>query len=93
MIGATVRAEYPLRLPSSGSTRTGTRCAAIPLSKNSATKNSREPARFGLTVDSEGRTMWIVDAHRGDGQRFVASFILDNSPPPELFKDLGLQVT
>jgi hypothetical protein len=22
-------------------------------------------------VDSEGRTLWIVDAHRGDGQRFV----------------------
>jgi hypothetical protein len=23
-------------------------------------------------VDSKGRTIWIVDAHRGDGQRFVA---------------------
>ena len=22
-------------------------------------------------VDSEGRTLWIVDAHRGDGKRFV----------------------
>jgi hypothetical protein len=22
-------------------------------------------------LDLEGRTMWIVDAHRGDGQRFV----------------------
>ena len=22
-------------------------------------------------VDSEGRTMWIVDAHCGDGKRFV----------------------
>jgi len=22
-------------------------------------------------VDSEGREMWIVDAHRGDGRRFV----------------------
>jgi hypothetical protein len=22
-------------------------------------------------VDSEGRTIWIVDAHRGDGNRFV----------------------
>jgi hypothetical protein len=22
-------------------------------------------------VDSRGRTIWIVDAHRGDGQRFV----------------------
>ena len=23
------------------------------------------------TVDSEGRTIWIVDAHRDDGKRFV----------------------
>jgi hypothetical protein len=23
-------------------------------------------------VDSEGRTIWIADAHRGDGQRFIA---------------------
>ena len=23
------------------------------------------------TIDSEGRTIWIVDAHRGDGKRFV----------------------
>jgi hypothetical protein len=22
-------------------------------------------------IDSRGRTIWIVDAHRGDGQRFV----------------------
>ena len=22
-------------------------------------------------VDSRGRTIWIADAHRGDGQRFV----------------------
>jgi len=23
------------------------------------------------TIDSDGRTIWIVDAHRGDGKRFV----------------------
>jgi hypothetical protein len=23
-------------------------------------------------IDSQGRTMWIVDAHRDDGKRFVA---------------------
>jgi len=23
------------------------------------------------TVDCEGRTIWIADAHRGDGKRFV----------------------
>jgi hypothetical protein len=22
-------------------------------------------------VDSEGRTIWIVDAHRGEGKRFI----------------------
>jgi hypothetical protein len=22
-------------------------------------------------IDSNGRTIWIADAHRGDGQRFV----------------------
>jgi hypothetical protein len=25
-----------------------------------------------LAVDSNGRTIWIADAHRGDGKRFVA---------------------
>jgi hypothetical protein len=24
-----------------------------------------------LAIDSQGRTTWIVDAHRGDGKRFV----------------------
>jgi len=24
-----------------------------------------------VTVDFEGRTIWIADAHRGDGKRFV----------------------
>jgi len=29
-------------------------------------------------VDSEGRTIWIADAHRGDGKRFVvhADYVL-----------------
>jgi hypothetical protein len=43
----------------------------IRASKNSARKSSREPARFRSTVDSNGQTIWIADAHRGDGQRFV----------------------
>jgi hypothetical protein len=34
--------------------------------KNSAKKSSREPARFRATVDSNVRTIWIADAHRGD---------------------------
>ena len=61
-----------LRRPFLGSIRSGTLCAAIPLSKNSARKSSREPARFRSTVDSNGRTIWIPDAHRSDGKRFVA---------------------
>ena len=26
---------------------------------------------FGSAVDSAGRTIWIADAHRDDGKRFV----------------------
>ena len=26
---------------------------------------------LGSAVDSEGRTIWIVDAHRDDGKRFI----------------------
>ena len=63
--------QCPLRRPFLGSIRSGTLCAAIPLSKNSARKSSREPARFRSTVDSNGRTIWIADAHRGDGKRFI----------------------
>ena len=43
---------------------------AIPLSKNSARKGNREPARFRLAY-CNGRTIWIPDAHRDDGKRFV----------------------
>ena len=64
-------AQRPLRRPFLGSIRSGTLCAPIPLSKNSARKSSREPARFRSTVDSNGRTIWIADAHRDDGKRFV----------------------
>jgi tetratricopeptide (TPR) repeat protein len=46
-------------------------CAPIQLSKNSVRKSSREPARFRSTVDSNGRTIWIADAHRDDRKRFV----------------------
>jgi hypothetical protein len=43
----------------------------IRASKNSARKSSREPAQFQSAIDSNGRTIWIADAHRGDGKRFV----------------------
>ena len=26
---------------------------------------------IGIALDREGRTIWIADAHRGDGKRFV----------------------
>ena len=26
---------------------------------------------FGQPIDSNGRTIWIADAHRGDGKRFI----------------------
>ena len=39
-------------------------------------RDPERPAGWSLSwvsaVDSEGRTIWIVDAHRGDGKRFVA---------------------
>ena len=41
------------------------------VSKNVARKRSREPARSRSTVDSNGRTIWIADAHRHDGKRFI----------------------
>ena len=58
---------------------------AIPLSKNSARKSSREIweiiadnlSKAGWSwgcvsaIDSSGRTIWIADAHRDDGKRFV----------------------
>jgi hypothetical protein len=44
----------------------------IRASKNSARKSSREPTGFRSTVDANVRTIWIADAHRGDGKRFVA---------------------
>ena len=28
-------------------------------------------ARFRSAIDSKGRTIWIADAHRGDGKRFI----------------------
>jgi hypothetical protein len=29
------------------------------------------PSAIVSTIDSQGRTIWIADAHRGDGKRFV----------------------
>jgi hypothetical protein len=28
---------------------------------------------WASAVDSQGRTIWIVDAHRGDGRRFIVT--------------------
>ena len=27
-------------------------------------------------IDSNGRTIWIIDAHRGDGRRFIVRYKL-----------------
>ena len=35
------------------------------------TQQSRLEFGLGSAIDSEGRTLWIVDAHRDDGKRFV----------------------
>jgi hypothetical protein len=43
----------------------------IRASKNSARKSSREPARFRSAVDAKGQTIFVADAHRDDGRRFV----------------------
>jgi len=63
--------QRPSRPPFLSSIRSGTLYAPILLSKNSARKSSRESARFRLTAHSNGRTIWIVDAHGDDGKRFV----------------------
>ena len=31
-----------------------------------------EPGGWVSAIDAQGRTIWIVDAHRDDGKRFVA---------------------
>jgi hypothetical protein len=50
----------------------------VPLGSSEVLGNNRgqsQQTRFGLgyvsAIDSEGRTIWIADAHRGDGKRFV----------------------
>jgi hypothetical protein len=32
---------------------------------------SKKPVGWVSAIDSNGRTIWIADAHRGDGKRFV----------------------
>jgi hypothetical protein len=34
-------------------------------------KQSRLELGLSYVVDPDGRTLWIADAHRGDGKRFV----------------------
>jgi hypothetical protein len=52
--------------------------STVPLGSSEVLGNNRgqsQQTRFGLgcvsAIDSSGRTMWIADAHRGDGKRFV----------------------
>jgi hypothetical protein len=41
--------------------------------KSSLTISAKQVGAWGCVsaVDSSGRTIWIADAHRGDGKRFV----------------------
>ena len=69
-LAAGFAAECPLRRPFLGSTRSGTLCARIPLSKSSARKSSREPARFRLTSGFQ-RTN-DLDCRRASRRRSVS---------------------
>jgi hypothetical protein len=42
--------------------------------KSSLTIAAKPVGAWGYVsaIDSNGRTIWIADAHRGDGKRFVA---------------------
>jgi len=64
-------AERPSRRLFLGSIHSGILYVASRLSKSSARKSSREPARLRSAIAFNGRTIWIADAHRGDGKRFV----------------------
>jgi hypothetical protein len=37
----------------------------------SAKERHQQTSNLWLLIDSNGRTIWIVDAHRGDGRRFI----------------------
>ena len=39
--------------------------------KKSRRAKVRHEAGLTPTLDSQGRTIWITDAHRGDGKRFI----------------------
>jgi len=45
----------------------------IPLVRGNPVDNSKAGWSWGCVsaVDSNGQTIWIADAHRGDGQRFI----------------------
>src|SRR5438034_10551829 len=66
-----LKAYHPSPQRCSGSIPCSIRSGTIRSSKDSARTSSREPARFRSAVDSNGRTIWIADAHRGNGKRFV----------------------
>ena len=37
----------------------------------SAKERHQQTSNLWLLIDSNGRTIWIVDAHRDDGKRFI----------------------
>jgi hypothetical protein len=48
-------------------------CSCVSINVASRINLSKAGWSWGCvsTIDSQGRTIWIVDAHRGDGKRFV----------------------
>ena len=49
------------------------RCVRVKYSEIIADRLSKAGWSRGwvIAIDSEGRTIWIVDAHRDDGRRFI----------------------
>ena len=42
------------------------------IGKSSLTISAKPVGAWAVSaIDSQGRTIWIVDAHRGDGKRFI----------------------
>ena len=43
----------------------------VPTTQQELAFKVRLAAKVVIALDSAGRTIWIADAHRGDGKRFV----------------------
>jgi hypothetical protein len=63
--------EFPLRLlPSKNQRRQNRRCEILEIIADNLKKRGWSYG-YVSAIDSNGRTIWIADAHRDDGKRFV----------------------